>query len=97
MEIIVKLAKDKDSHEIRIVAPSSDYPVSELVLDARHLLPKAITKVLAWSLSHGASLFLSKHPNGQEKLDANKALGDYNLTDGSVLFLMWSYDREALR
>lgn len=97
MEIIVKLAKDKDSHEMRIVVPSSQYPVSALVLDARHQLPKAISKVLAWSLSNGASLFLSKHPNGPEKLDERKTLGDYNLTDGSVLFLMWSYEREALR
>lgn len=96
MEVIVKLAKDKDSHELRIVVPSPDYPVSALVLDARNQLPKAVTKVLTWSLSKGATLFLSKQPNGPGKLNEKKTLRDYNLTDGSTLYLMWSYEPEAV-
>jgi hypothetical protein len=99
MEIVIKLNTSKESkatsshpHWGQIsIAVRSDHSIAEVLAEVRRQLPPFINGVLERSEKAGSVVFLSKHPNGPNRLSRTKSLSDYQLTDGCTLYLMCAH------
>lgn len=91
MEITVKLGKQVACHEIRVEVPSSTSLVADVLSSVRSQLPATLIKVIGKSENAGATLFLSLHPDGPERMSEEAKLSDYSVADGCTLWLMCSH------
>jgi hypothetical protein len=91
------LGKFASSSQVLITVKSSECLISEVLSEVRCNLHPSIHKyVLLSSEKSGSKTFLALSPDGPTKLEEQKRLSDYQLTDDCTLWLLCSSeDKEA--
>jgi hypothetical protein len=88
MNLVVKLGPWDRSQHIAVEVGSADILIAELLEITIGHLPKTLTKMIRFSRAQGADVFLSITPKGPERLFESHKLRDYEIEDGSILWLM---------
>lgn len=92
MEILVKLGKFAQSHEVKVTVSSPDSSVAEVLAEVRRQVSPTIAKNLQLSEMSGSVVFLAMNPDGPERLIETKRLTDYIPTgDSFTLWLMCAH------
>jgi hypothetical protein len=95
MNLVVKLGPWNKSQHIAVEVSSADILIAELLEITIGQLPITLTKMIRFSRAQGADVFFSTTPKGPERLVESYKLRDYEIKDGSTLWLMWSYAAAA--
>jgi hypothetical protein len=88
MEITVMLSPWKNGSSVKVQAPSEALSIADLIDGAVSQFPRPLKKLLNGTIAGGSRLFLALSPTGPERLLESKCLRDYDLTDGSTVWLM---------
>jgi hypothetical protein len=91
MNLVVKLGLGDKSQTVSVEVSSADILIAELLEITISQLPKTLIKMIRFSRAHGADVFFSTTPKGPLRLVESHNLKDYEIEDGSTLWLMWSY------
>jgi|GEM_PF-4579104 len=70
---------------------SSEQTIGDLIAEISHQLPHAIGPVLKFSQRCGSTVFLSLHAAGPERLTEARCLKDYQISEGSMVYVLCSH------